>query len=168
MRIRTIALFGLVLSSCGPITPSVSIPPKPAALSTQDLVSTVVASGPKIEVSFDGVACSIAGPTELPTGTLYTQFTNTTGHIATPWLGRCYAGKGWEDLLDWIGPPGAIYHKETPPWFALQNPDKNVSESPSVSYRQYSLKIKAEYIIFIEYPSDYWWPCGSFRVDSSS
>jgi hypothetical protein len=120
------------------------------------------------EVSFNGTECSFAGPGEIPVGNLITKFTNDTGHIATPWLGRCYPGKTWQDLLDWIGPPGAVFHKETPPWFALVSYDRNISESPTVSYRQYKLKIQADYVIFVEYPSDYWWPCGSFRVVASS
>ena len=164
MGIRPLTLTSLLLSSCTTIAPVISTTSQPPALSTEQLVATVVASGPIIEVSFDGTECKVTGDSEFPVGHLVTKFTNNSGYIATPWVARCYPDKTWQDVVDWIGPPGQVFHKETPPWLALPGHGLSVSETPTVSYRQYDLPIQADYGIWVEYPSDYWWPCGPFRL----
>jgi hypothetical protein len=121
-----------------------------------------VASGPLIEVTFDGKECTADGPAEIPAGNLVLKYNNLTGHMATPWVSRHYPGKTWQDILDFIGPPGSIV--ETPNWIAILGYSRSISESPEVSYRQYDLTMEAEYSIVVEDPSDHVWPCGPFIV----
>jgi hypothetical protein len=149
-------------------TVTVASTPQPPPTATQDVVSTIVASGPMIEVFFDGSGCTVSGPSEVPAGNLIVRLTNTSGpgHLTTPWVGRLYPGKTWQDYVDWIGVPGS-YHHETPDWFAIPTIVRQVSESPTVSYRLYSLAMVAEYNLTVESPGDHFWPCGPFNVVAS-
>ena len=165
MRSHHALLAVCFLTSCSSLTPTTQT--QPAPIGTRELLATALAFGPIIDVAFDGQECTTSGETNLPVGNLVTRFTNTSGHIATPWLARCYPGKGWQDLVDWIGPPGTVFHKETTPWLAIPAHERSVTESSTVTYRQYDLPIEADYVIFVEYPSDYLWPCGAFRSVAS-
>ena len=160
MRSHLPALATLFLSSCSVLAPTAAATPHPPRLSTQEAISTIVASGPMIEVSFNGTECILNGPSEIPLGPLVVKFTNSTGHIATPWVARNYPGKTWEDILDWID----THPSETPGWIAILGYDFSVSETSTVSYRQYHLDLKAEYHIVAESLTDQFWPCGPFLV----
>lgn len=155
-----------VVSTVAP-SPSATVTstPQPPPTATQDLVSTMVAVGPMIDVFFDGTECTVSGPTEVPTGNLVVRFTNasTADQLTTPWVGRLYPGKTWQDYVEWIGVPGS-YHHETPEWFAIPTIVRQVTESSTVSYRQYNLDVVAEYNLTVESPGDHFWPCGPFNV----
>jgi len=194
MKLHFLPLAAILLASCaGPVATATSTPPppptstqevvstvapspsatvtstpRPPPTAAQDVVSTMVAAGPVIEVFFDWIECTLGGPSEVPAGSLVTRFTNATGasQTATPWVGRLYPGKTWQGVLDWIGAPGS-YHRDTPEWFAIPTIERQVSESSTVSYRQYNLTIVAEYTLTIEFPADHSWPCGPFNVVAS-
>ncbi len=163
MRLHLLPLGVLCLASCSSLAPTVGATPQPPPLARHDVVSTLVAIGPMIEVSFDGTECTVRGPSEVPVGTQVFKFINSTGHIAIPWVARNYPGKTWQDALDEIGTPGSEV-SETWDWIAILGPDRYISESPSISYRQYDLTIEAEYQIVVEFPTDHLWPCGPFHV----
>ena len=147
------------------VEPSAAPEQMPTPTVDHNLVSTVVASGPMIEVTFDGKECTMNGPSRIPVGGFVLKFNNLTDHSATPWLSRHYPGKTWQDVLDFLGPPGS-YIDETPGWIALLAYQRSVTERPGVSYRQYNLTLEAEYDIIVEMTSDYFWPCGPFTVQS--
>jgi hypothetical protein len=116
-----------------------------------------------IEVSFDGTNCTVSGPSEVPTGNQVFKFTNSSGQVVTPLVGRNYPGKTWQDVLDAIGTPGTDSGAS---WnfVTVLGVDRSVSESPTVSYRQYGLKLEAEHHIALEGSGGQLWPCGPFHV----
>lgn len=130
---------------------------------TPDLVSTITALGPLIEVTFDGQYCTISGPEQVPVGSLVIRFENLSGRLASPWLDRRYPEKTWLDVIEMIGTPGAE-EVDIPNWIALLPFRSTVNASSTVSYDLYDVSIPAEYDIVVEVPDDLIWPCGEFEV----
>jgi hypothetical protein len=193
MRLHVLPLAAALLAACSgsvgtavtspqppPATPAATttVAPSPIAtirstprstpLATAQIISTIVAAGPVIDVFFDGTVCAVDGPSEVPTGGLVVRFTNATGpgHLTTPWVGRLYEGKTWQDYVDWLGAPGS-YHSDTPEWYVIPGILRQAWESPTVSYRQYNLTVAGEYNLTMEYPGEHWYACAPFYVVAS-
>jgi len=145
-------------------TPAVKATQTPAPQPTLDILSTLIAKGPSIEVTFDSTGCTVAGSPELPAGEHVIVLYNDSGESAYLFPARHYPGKTWQEILQDIGTPGSTDAQAKDivllPWDYFETADERVS------YRQYDFSSEGEYHIVVEGQGKYHgiWPCGPFQV----
>jgi hypothetical protein len=69
---------------------------------------------PEIVLTFDGKTCHYDGPNVVREGEVTIVFNNKTKYEASMWAARLDEGRTWQEMLDYIGPPGAFV--ERPSW----------------------------------------------------
>lgn len=143
--------------------PTIRFTRTPTLKPTSDLIPTLIAMGPMIAVTFDGLDCKVDGPTTLVIGDQVFKFTYTTDGQAFLGLARNYPGKSWQDVLNFLGEPGS-QHDTFPVWISMLGYKKSVYESSSVHYYLFEFTVAGEYHMIAEYPRGSWWPCGPFSV----
>lgn len=149
------------LPSAVPAPSAEVVTPNPTLAPTPDLVGTIVASGPSIDVTFDGQTCTIAGPTEVTRGEQAVAFHNLSQGGAYAWVGRNYPGRTWQDILHDMGTPGSY---SAPEGVAIMAWDHSVIVGPELSYQVYTFAMAGEYHVVAQAHGDYFWPCGPFFV----
>lgn len=80
-----------------------------------------------IVLTFDGETCHYEGPEVVTEGDVTITLLNETDFEASLWMVKLDEGKTWQELLDYIGPPGTSV--EPPAWssgnfIASKLPDK--------------------------------------------
>jgi hypothetical protein len=68
----------------------------------------------EIVLTFDGKTCQYDGPKVLTEGDVTIILNNKSEYELSLWAGRLDEGKTWQEMLDYIGPPGS--HRELPEW----------------------------------------------------
>jgi len=165
MKTMIYLCMAFLLVSCSSLlSPTKKSPELPAPTPSPDLVKTLIAFGPSIEVTFDGKQCTIESFSEITTGEQVIVLDNKSGASAYIYVGRNYPGTTWQDILKDMGTPGSTEAKAKNlaivPWVHMANADEKVS------YREYQFKFVGEYHIVIEGQGDFSgiWPCGPFNV----
>jgi len=165
MKTMIYLCMAFLLVSCSSLlSPTKKSLELPAPTPSPDLVSTLIAFGPTINVTFDGKQCTMGGSSEITTGKQVIAFNNLSGEAGYLYVGRNYPGTTWQDVLKDIRTPGATSAKAKNvailPWDHMAIADEKVS------YREYQFIFVGEYHIVIEGQSDYFgiWPCGPFQV----
>ena len=67
-----------------------------------------------IVLTFDGETCRYEGPDVVTEGEVTITLVNETDFEASLWMVKLDEGRTWQELLDYIGPPGTSV--EPPPW----------------------------------------------------
>jgi hypothetical protein len=142
--------------------PPTETPPATATLPpTPDLLGTITAIGPAIEVTWDGERCTMSGSSELNVGEQAIAFNNLSGESAYIWVSWHYPGRTWEAILHDMGTPGSDI---TPSGLGIMAWDHSLTIDSRLSYRVYTFTRVAEYDIVVEGRPEHFWPCGPFNV----
>jgi hypothetical protein len=89
-----------------------------------------------VVLTFDGQICHYEGPKVVTEGDVTITLVNNTKLDASLWMVRLDDGKTWQDMLDYIGPPGS--HVEPPRWSSAGFIIAPVPDKPNA--KVYSLK----------------------------
>jgi hypothetical protein len=68
----------------------------------------------EIVLTFDGKTCHYDGPNVITEGEVTIILNNETEYVASLWAARLDEGRTWQEMLDYIGPPGTSV--ELPSW----------------------------------------------------
>ena len=81
---------------------------------------------PEITLTFDGKSCVYDGPASIKEGEVTVTLENKSEYELSLWAFKIEDGKTWQEVLDYIGPPGSPV--EPPDWsdsmLARDVPDK--------------------------------------------
>ena len=131
---------------------------------TPEVILTMAATRPAIEVTFDGTQCTTNDSPVLTLGEHLISFNNLSEQTAYMFLFRNYPGKTWQDALLSIGTPGS--DSEIPDWIAMVPYDHSMTLDSHLTYQQFTFRIEGLYGIVVETRtvSEGTWPCRPFTV----
>jgi hypothetical protein len=113
--------LGLVLltgcAAAETATPEPTLPPSPPT-ATLEPTSCKDVDGSCIEVWFDAQECSHTGPEFAQPGPVTFIFRNQSSESAVLLLAKLDEDKTWNDVLDYLGPPGSKV-SEGPSWATM-------------------------------------------------
>jgi hypothetical protein len=126
---------------------------EPTSTPGPDMLATLTAIGPSIEVAFDGHACTISGSTVLALGVHVISLVNTSGENAYLGVGRNNPGHTWQDVVKDIGTPPST--DLTARGVAIMRADYLVF-GDEADYRQFTFDIEGEYNITVQGHGQYY------------
>ena len=86
---------------------------------------------PEITLTFDGETCQYDGPNVISPGKVTIILKNTSDYDLSLWAARMEEGKTWQDMLDYIGTPGASV--ELPSWAEWRVLAAKIPEHPNAT-----------------------------------
>lgn len=85
----------------------------------------------EIVLTFDGKTCQVDGPKVVTEGDMTVILNNQSEYDLSLWAGRLDEGRTWQEMLDYIGPPGS--HKELPAWASGSMMAAKVPDNPNAT-----------------------------------
>jgi hypothetical protein len=151
-------------------TPSPERTPIPTSMpsDTSKPTSTPLPLDEAIEVTFDGDECTVAGPTELPSGEHNFILKYPSEGRVDLWMSFLQDGKTYQDLLDMQSEPGEYFQE--PSW-VLWDPRilRGWNESVDGEVFTFMLNKVGEHVIYVgTYSPGAIWFCAPMVVTEAS
>jgi len=143
-----------------------AVPPEKSIITPNtEVISTMIAIGQSIEVTFDGSQCTMTGSPDILSGSRVIIFHNLSSENAYLYVGRNNPGITWQDILRIVGtPPGNI----EPPAkdFSFVSWEHKEALDAQTYYEQFQFKFPGEYHIVVQGHGEFlgFWPCGPFFI----